>query len=215
MSTLGPEISDRTAATDRDVLDHLRRLRSVSVSQLCELLGVTAPAVRQRLTRLMAEGVIDRVLQRQARGRPSHRYRLTEKGERLAGDNYFDLATVLWDEIRQVDDPQVRAGLLKRLAKRLADSYSTNMGSGDLSSRMRELTRLMAEREVPFEVDESGELPVITALACPYPALAEQDASICAMERMMMSEVLGQTVKLSECRQNGGACCSFEPSAAK
>lgn len=208
-------------AGDRELLDHLRKVKSASISELCEWLGVTPPAVRQRLTRLLAEGLIDRRLERggdgrtnsnRRRGRPSHRYWLTKKGERVAGDNYQDLATILWDEIRQVDDPHIRMGLLKRLAKRLAEAYAGDVKSGDLATRMQELTRLMAEREVPFVVDDSGDLPIITALACPYPDLAEHDRSVCAMERMMVSEVLGKTVKLSECRLDGGECCSFSPS---
>lgn len=203
--------------TTREVLDHLRRVGSVSVTQLGEFLGVTGPAVRQRLTRLMAEGLVDRVLQRDqtTRGRPSHRYQLTTKGQRVAGDNFSDLASILWEEIWGIEDKAVRAGLLKRLAKRLAETYTGSIGSGDLATKMQDLTRLMAEREVPFEVDESGQLPVITALACPYPTLAEHDRSVCAMERMMMSEVLGESVRLSECRLDGGDCCSFEPSSVK
>lgn len=205
----------RPESNDSDLLDYLRRVESASVGDFAEFLGVTPPAVRQRLSRLMAEGLIDRVLERQARGRPSHRYRLTKKGERHAGDNYYDLAAILWDEIRQIEDREVRAGLLKRLAKRLADSYAGSVSTSDLPSRMRDLARLMSERQVPFEVDDSNGLPIITALACPYPDLAEHDRSICAMERMMMSEVLGEAVKLAECRLDGGGCCSFEPSSAK
>lgn len=223
-----PAVSDQNATrrsnghpigaenTTREVLDHLRRVGSVSVTQLGEHLGVTGPAVRQRLTRLMAEGLVDRVLERDStsRGRPSYRYQLTDKGRRVAGDNFSDLASILWEEIWGIEDRAIRAGLLKRLAKRLAETYTDSIGEGDLATKMQDLTRLMAEREVPFEVDESGQLPIITALACPYPTLAEHDRSICAMERMMMSEVLGESVRLSECRLDSGECCSFEPSTA-
>ena len=80
---------------------------------------------------------------------------------------------------------------------------------------MRYLQELMKEREVPFDVDESGGLPVLTALACPYPELAKQDRSVCAMERMMIAEVLGESVKLSEYRLAGGSCCSFEPTSGE
>ena len=68
-------------------------------------MGVTATAVRQRLQRLMAEGLIERHTERKGRGRPNHRYSLTEKGERSAGTNFSDLAVVLWEEIKAVDDP--------------------------------------------------------------------------------------------------------------
>ncbi|MCA9238551.1 MAG: replication-relaxation family protein [Planctomycetales bacterium] len=206
-----------TDSADRYLLDHLRRVGTAGVHEIEQLLGVTRTAVRQRLARLMAEGVIERVAEKQKRGRPSHKYSLTDKGERLAGDNYGDLVEVLWDEIRQIEDKAVRRGLLKRLADRLADTYAARMGttSGALADKMRALRDLMDEKEVPFAVDESGGLPILTALACPYPDLAEHDRSICAMERLMISEALGESVRLSECRLDGGNCCSFSPSGAE
>jgi predicted ArsR family transcriptional regulator len=67
---------------------------------------------------------------------------------------------------------------------------------------------------VPFEVDRSNpQLPVLTALACPYPQLAEQDRSICSLERLMFSELVGENLRLSSCRLDGERCCSFEPSS--
>lgn len=208
---------------DRQLLDHLRRNRCASVGDLGDLLGVTATAIRQRLTRLMAEGLIERQLHktegpdgemRNGRGRPSYDYRLTERGRQAVGDNYHDLAEVLWEEIRGIEDLSIRRGLIKRLADRLASRYIGQVGGEDLAARMHNLMELMGERELPVAVDESGSLPVLTLLACPYPQLAEQDRSICAVEKAMISEVLGQSVKLSECRLDGGGCCSFEPSSA-
>lgn len=206
---------------DTLLLDHLRRHETASVGELGELLGVTATAIRQRLNRLMAEGLIERHLRppasgegekRTGRGRPSYDYRLTDRGLEASGDNYHDLAEILWQEIRGIDEPSVRVGLIKRVAERLASRYSDQVGGEDLAQRMRELVKLMGEREVPVDVDESGGLPVLTMLACPYPQLAQQDRSICAVEKVMISEVLGQGVRLSECRLDGGGCCSFEPS---
>lgn len=206
-----------TDTADRQLLDYLRREGAAGVSDIEQLLGVTRTAVRQRLTRLMAEGVIDRTAEKQARGRPSHRYTLTDRGRRLAGDNYGDLVEVLWEEIRQIEEPEVRRGLLKRLADRLAAGYASRMDANNtaLAEKMRALRDLMDEKEVPFEVSESGGLPILTALACPYPDLAEVDRSVCAMERLMISEALGESVRLSECRLDGGSCCSFEPSSGQ
>lgn len=219
--------------SDRLLLDHLRRHRTASVGDLGDLLGVTATAIRQRLTRLMAEGLIERQLRhapgqtaadgadsgdeakkRNGRGRPSYDYRLTDRGRQAAGDNYHDLAEILWEEIRSIEEPRVRIGIVKRVAERLASRYADDVDGGDVAQRMRHLMRLMGEREVPVDVDESGGLPVLTMLACPYPKLAEQDRSICAVEKAMISEIVGQGVRLSECRLDGGGCCSFEPSAA-
>jgi DeoR family transcriptional regulator, suf operon transcriptional repressor len=197
--------------TDRDLVDVLRRRGRVSVQCLVEELEVTATAVRQRLHRLMADGLVERKLVREGRGRPAHHYGLTQKGEATGGTNYTDLVAVLWEEIRSIEEPTIRAGLLKRLASRLAEK-SGELAGDDLSERMQHLAGMMNDREVPFEVDYSSGLPVLTALACPYPDLAARDRTICSVEKMLFSEMLGERVRLTDCRLEGATCCSFTPS---
>jgi DeoR family suf operon transcriptional repressor len=199
--------------SDIAILDLLRKKRSLSVSELALVLGVTATAVRQRLTRLMAQGYIDREIDRAGRGRPSHRYVLTEAGRRKTGANFGDLAIALWEEIRSIADPEVRKGLIQRLSRRLAQMYADKVVGETLETRMQAVAELFQDRQIPFEVEPAAapnQLPVLTALACPYPDLAEQDRSVCAMERMLFSELLGQSVKLSKCRLDGEDCCTFE-----
>ena len=206
--------------SDIAILDLLRKSDTLGIVQLAELMQVTATAVRQRLTRLMAQGYIDRVTTRAGRGRPSHRYALTEKGKRKTGANFADLAMALWQEVRAIKDPEVRTGLLQRIARRLADQYADRVTGETIEEKMQALADVFNDYRVPFTVEpaqaavgpahEGKRLPVLTALACPYPTLAEQDRSVCAMERMLFSEALGENVKLSKCRLDGDACCSFE-----
>lgn len=197
-------------SSDRAMLDLLRRERSLTISELVSQIGVTATAVRQRIARLMADGLIERKLQRRERGRPVHRYSLTEKGLRSGGTNYDDLASALWTEIRAVKSPEVRRGLLQRIASILSKRYAKEVQGNTLAERMESLQDLMAEREAPLTVNQSGALPVLSALACPYPDLAQQDRGVCAMERLMYSEVLGASLALTECRLDGDHCCTFE-----
>ncbi len=224
-------MSHPTETSDQGLIDVLRREGAVGITELAEAMGVTPTAVRQRLSRLMAEGLIDRQLEQRTadrngdgqlkngrgrlkngRGRPGHRYRLTEKGIRQTGNNYGDLAAVLWEEIRAVKDPEVRRGLLQRVVSRMAGEYRNSVQGESLGQRMESLTHLMGERQIPFATEQQNELPVLKALACPYPDLAAQDPSICAMERMLFSEVLGSSLKLTQCRLDGETCCTFEAS---
>ena len=195
---------------DVTILDCLRKADGLSVPQLVDLLGVTATAVRQRLNRLMDQGMIDRVQVTRGRGRPSHRYHLTEAGRQETGRNFADLATALWAEIRSIKDPEVRRGLLQRLSSRLASFYAGEVQGADLEERMRAVADLLSSRQIPFEVDVRNELPVLTALGCPYTELAEKDRSICAMERMLFTELIGEKLNLSSCRLDGSHCCTFE-----
>lgn len=198
------------ATSDVMILDLLRKQGPMSVAQLARVTGVTATAVRQRLNRLRGELLIERVLLRSGRGRPSHRYSLTEKGRRQTGSNFADLAVALWNEVREIKDAEVRRGLLQRLAKRMAAVYAGRVRGETVRERMDALRQVFDERDVTFSIDAQGQLPVLTALDCPYPELAEKDRSVCAMERMMLSELLGENLRLSECRLDGGACCTFE-----
>lgn len=198
-----------TESSDIGILDLLRKAGPLGIQQLAGATQVTATAVRQRLTRLMAQGLIDRELTRAGRGRPSHRYRLTDKGRRQTGANFADLALALWQEVRAIEDVEVRRGLLQRIAKTMAQMYGAQVKGTTTAERMQAVSRLFAERNVPFEVGTEGDLPVLTAVACPYPELAEQDRSVCAMERMMFSELVGDGLRLADCRLDGDTCCRF------
>ena len=200
-------------SSDIAILDLLRKKSAMTIAELALATRVTSTAVRQRLSRLMAQGLVDRELMRETgRGRPSHRYLLTDKGKRKTGANFVDLAMALWQEVRAIQDQDVRRGLLERLAHRMAEYYGPQVQGETLTERMQSIARLFGERDVPFEVDTSGELPVLTAVACPYPELAEQDRSVCSLERMMFSKVFGSSVKLDACRLDGDDCCTFVPS---
>ena len=218
-----------TSMSDATLIDYLRNHPMGSVADLVEFTGVTATAVRQRLGRLMDQGWVVRRTQRVEsagragsagrvrRGRPTHHYSLTRAGNRSSGSNYEDLANVLWSEIRAIQDPEIRRGLLRRLASRLVNNYRDQVEGATLRERMNSLVALMETREIPFEVEViadknavSGKLPTLTALACPYPDLAEQDRMICALEKMLFSEMLGEGLRLTSCRLDGDTCCTFE-----
>lgn len=201
----------QTDASDRQMLDYIRQHSAVTIAALVSEMGVTATAVRQRIQRLIADGLIERQSERKGRGRPNHRYSLTEKGIRSAGNNFADIASVLWEELKAVEDPAVRRGLLRRIAKRLVDRYRNQITGSTVEERMKSLANLMGDRDIPFLVNNDEKSPTFTALACPYPDLAKGDRGVCTMEKLMFSELLGENLRLMECRLDGGKCCSFTP----
>ncbi len=207
--------AEEFTSSDDALLALLRRHGGLSVGQLEKLMQVTATAVRQRLSRLTAEGLVERKAHKASRGRPVHRYELTAKGRRQTGDNFADLATVLWEELREIQDPQVRRGLLQRVSSRLSHQYQGQISGNSTGERMEAVAEVFGGRKIPFVVEMKDSLPVLTALACPYPDLAEKDKSICAMERMLFSELVGEKLNLESCRLDGDSCCSFQPSRSE
>jgi predicted ArsR family transcriptional regulator len=101
---------------------------------------------------------------------------------------------------------------LERVASGLAETYRPQLRGDSLDEKMQSVGALFEQRSVPIKVDRSGPLPVLTALACPYPDLAERDRGVCAMERMLLADLLGRDVVLTGCRLDGRGCCTFEVS---
>ncbi len=203
-------MSDEIASNDVALLDLLRKRDALTVSELATAMNVTATAVRQRLNRLTGNGYVERTTKHGGRGRPHHQYTLTEQGRRKTGSNFADLAAALWNEIRAIKDEEVRWGLLSRISQKMAQFYQTEIHGTDLESRMESLAELFDDRQIPVSVDMDEGLPVLTVLACPYPELAENDRSICAMERLMFTELLGADIRMDECRLDGQTRCTFE-----
>ena len=232
MSARNPQLEH---ASDEALVDLLRMEPARGINDLAAALGVTATAVRQRLDRLIRAGIVEKTPaasgQRRSRGRPAHSYGLTARGRQLGGDNFRDLAMVLWKEIRDVREPEVRRGLFNRIGSRLAGLYRDVVRGATATERLESIATLLQDRDIPCSVGVSGTsvspehprrrdrnardgnnmagLPVLTSHACPYPQLAEQDRGVCAAERLMLEDLVGAPVKLSECRLDGDDCCRF------
>lgn len=196
--------------TDGDLLNLLRVAGPLGVEDLSDAMEVTATAVRQRLMRLLARQMIQREPIRNGRGRPKHRYWLTDKGVRGTGSNYTDLAMALWREVRAVENPEFQREMLVRIARTLAIGYADEVQGRTTLERMRSLGELLARRRIPVSVEERTENSVLRTHVCPYPNLADGDRGVCAMEQIMFSELLGEDVKLTRCRLDGASDCQFQ-----
>ncbi len=198
--------------SDTDLLDLIRIAGPLGVTELADAMEVTATAVRQRLTRLTAQLMIERETVRAGRGRPKHRYSLTDKGLRQTGSNFTDLAMTLWREIRTESDDNVRRDMLRRISRALASGYAAQIHGTTPEEKLKSLAELLNQRRIPASVASSGGHTTLTTHVCPYPNLAEEDRSICTMEKMMFSELIGNEMELTHCRLNGGGECRFESS---
>lgn len=194
---------------DRDFLSRLHRLGGGTIHEICADHGVTATAVRQRLIRLEAAGLIERTTVRAGRGRPHYVYKPTDDGLRELGENYAGLALILWQAIRQIDDPQVRDAVLSNVRDEMVRRYGRSVEGDTAGQRMRELGTRLTEDGFDVEVDTSGLMPILRENNCPYLDLANADPDICRLEQEVFGLVLGESVELSQCSRDGSNCCEF------
>ena len=209
-SHAAPAVTD----ADRDLLVRLNKRNRAGVEDLCEDLGVTATAVRQRLGRLSDGGLVDRTPVNVGRGRPKHLYGLTAAGKRALGSNYQELADAMWSALSEVEDEAVRAFLFGRLQDTLVARYGGESdGAGALADRLAGLRDALRVHGFEVELDETGDRPVLREHHCPYLDISEDDPRICDLEQKVFERVLGTGVELTRCCRDGDACCEFTPAA--
>jgi predicted ArsR family transcriptional regulator len=136
-------------------------------------------------------------------------YRVTDKGLRQLGDNYGDLALILWREIRNIPDASVRQAITNRIRDALVSRLG-RFGEGALNERVRRLGDSLLSRGYDVEIEADGSLPILRENNCPYQELAEEDRGICGLEREVFQQALGTEVKLTHCCLDGHHCCEFE-----
>ena len=179
---------------------------------MVERLGVTATAVRQRISRLLASELINRVEKSVGRGRPSHHYQLTEKGKQTAGNNLSDLALVLWEEILKIEDPATKQKLIAGVITRLKSKYEKSVEGESVKDRFASMAELLGERKIPLSVDQSGDLPVLKMHSCPYPELVDDNREICKVEQQLFSTLLQSELTVERDDSDGtNHCCTFQP----
>lgn len=194
---------------DRLVLQRLQQSGGTTIPELCEELQVTATAVRQRLTRLQDFGMIDRATVRSGRGRPHHAYVITDAGRHELGDNYGELALLLWEEVRQIDEPVLRNRILGRVQQQMAERFGVTVRGRTIEQRMQQLRKVLQDRGFSVEIAECNGLPVLREHHCPYHELAMADAGICQLEQRVFEQVLGVPLTLSQCCRDGHGSCEF------
>lgn len=195
---------------DGEFLAVLHRLGPKTVPELGTATHVTATAVRHRLTRLQGAGLVVRELVRAGRGRPHYTYRVTTKGLRQLGDNYSELALILWREIRAIADPRVRELVTGRVREAMVSRFGQITGRS-VGEKIVALREVMQARGYDVEdLATSQGLPILRENSCPYQELADEDRGICDLEQEVFQRVLGASVRLTSCCLDGGHCCDFE-----
>jgi len=198
---------------DREILQHLHDEGVADIQELCELLGVTRNAIRQRISRLETAGFLKSELQSQTRGRPRNVYSVTPEGLHALGENYRQLAVVLWETIVGFENPEIRQQLIQRVQASLVNRFRRQSGSESFDQRVDHLASDMKANGFNVQSQHSGELHILRETSCPFPILAEMDDTICQLERGVLEQVLGAPVEFHGRCRDGQSCCEFHVSS--
>ncbi len=196
-------------STRQQILEHLQRQGRATVKELGPLLGLTSTGIRQHLTVLERDGLVEAHEERGRVGRPTLVYSLTEAADALFPKNYDLLASILLEEIRSNEGNEKLHQLLRKVASRLASAYMERVEGKSLPERVKETARIMQEQGCLVEYQEQGEEYYIDEFTCPFPKVAEQDRAVCALHVDFVRLLSGGDTRLTQSLLRGERACTY------
>lgn len=199
------------------ILAHLKRSPGAGVDALTKALGLAPMTIRQHLARMDGEGLVEATSERRPTGRPAHVFHLTAKGDDQFPKAYDRLASLLIDELAELDPavlaglstPDRRALLLRRLAHRAAEPRLDRLQRLDGKERalaaaaiLQEESGFIQTREISWGLD-------VRDYNCIYRRVAEEHHDICTFHVEYVSWLTGAEVELTESHCNGASACCF------
>lgn len=201
----------------RDQILHMLKVKgSLSVSDMAVDLGITEMAVRRHLNTLERDSLIKSTLVRQAMGRPTNVYSLSQEADELFPRNYSHLTLDFLRDLQDMDGIGKVEMLFRRRENRLEEAYRSQI-QGDLEERVAKLAELQNEKGymVEWEKDASGDGYIIQEYNCPISQVARVYNQACNCELSLFRRVLNAKVEQTSCMAKGGEKCVFEIKEAK
>ncbi len=182
-----------------------------TVDDLMRATRVTRTSVGVQLNELVNDGFVERVSERlSGRGRPRHRYSVTQKSLLLlAGYDQQAVVPAMWRAMEEVGGENLVQEILQRVSQFLADCYICRMTTRDPEERFRQLARLFRKEGAIVDIAKKDGLLVLHRRSCPFISMFEEGRSVCAAEQMMMNTVVGCPVKKIKSRHDGHPCCGY------
>lgn len=196
-------------ATRQQILDYLRIQPSASVRDLVRLLGLTATGVRQHLTILEQEGLIESHEQRGRVGRPALRYSLTALGDAGYPKRYEELANALFEEVGEAFGSSGLQRVARGVAARMAEAGASVRTEATAEARVDAISVMFRAQGMLADWERDGNAILLHERTCPYPAVARRHAVTCAMDVAIVRELTGMDAQLTECLVRGDACCTY------
>ncbi|SEN56676.1 helix-turn-helix transcriptional regulator [Lihuaxuella thermophila] len=201
---------NETGSTRKQILLMLKTNGPLTVSEMAEQLGVTEMAVRRHLNTLERDGLIGSKLLRQAMGRPTSQYFLTDKSEDYFPKSYHTFTLDLLNDLEQSHGSSIINQLFNSREKRMTETYRPEFEGKDLRERVKTLAELQDAKGymVEWEELEDGSFKLIE-FNCPISRVAHRYNQACSCEINWFQNLLDAEVERTECKAKGGQNCVY------
>ena len=184
-------LSDSPAKTQEAILLHLKKAGELTVNDLCDMLKITSMAVRRHLVGLQKDGLILSRMVRQERGRPTYKYKLSDKAASLFPQAGSTLALDLLDAIYEQSGSKGVMDLLSISNKKRLERLKARVENKTLAERVAEVAKIFSEEGymTEWEALPDGNF-IVYQRHCAVHEMADKYRQLCAMEPQMMESLL-------------------------
>lgn len=210
---------DEYAKVIRDrIIALLGRQGPASPEKLVVELQAPESVVRSQLKVLVASRLVrvEPERSRLGRGRPRHRYALTETTADVVRRRYDTLAEGLLLDARAIGGEDLIERIFRERCDRLEARYRPRFAGKPLRERVQEIVRLLEQNGDSvrwWQADERTFL--ISKLDCGIFNLGRHGGSACRYELTLLKRLLEATVRREEHLVEGDAGCSYVVTEAK
>jgi predicted ArsR family transcriptional regulator len=193
------------------ILTEIKRSQGLSVSELCDRIGLSYMGVKQHCVALEKEGYLDTWRRPKGMGRPEKAYRLTTNAQEFFPTEYSSFTTEILDSIERVYGPNAPEKILYNIYQNEMEKLSAQVSGHTFEERIRSYAILRNERgymsEYYFDRDVNEHhiieynSPILLCLDH-YPIIRD-------LERQLAEKVLRCTVRRDEERVSGLYRCLF------
>ncbi|MFM9924209.1 metalloregulator ArsR/SmtB family transcription factor [Variovorax sp. H27-G14] len=186
------------------ILSTLKTRGALGIPDIAKVLGVTVEAVRQQMTKLEAEGLVDAESRSSGRGRPTQIWRLTGEGHKRFPDTHAEMTVQMISAVISVFGEKGMNQLIDAREATMRANYTEAMrGARNLRTRLERLAEIRSREGymAEFRADEAGEGQgngfLFIENHCPICTAAQACTGFCRSELQLFDAVLGPDVSVS------------------
>ncbi|CAB3857249.1 metalloregulator ArsR/SmtB family transcription factor [Achromobacter mucicolens] len=177
------------------VLMTLKTRGPQSIAVIARAMDVTAEAVRQQMTRLHADGLVDAESRSAGRGRPTQIWFLTAAGHGRFPDTHAEMTVQMIAAVRQVFGDEGIDKLVQVRENAMLNVYQQAMQDApDLKARLERLVDVRSAEGYMAELREDEAGFVFIENHCPICSAAKACMGFCRSELELFRKVLGEGV---------------------
>ncbi len=210
---MSSSLSDKSlGSTQSRILQAILRSDApLPVDHLSRLLEISRNATYQHVIALERDGLIEKAIVTQTKGRPSQTYRLTDKGQATFPKHYALFAKLLVGLVKSRLGADELTDCLEELGHSLAGEYAERVDGLTGDDLLVEVAAIMLELGYLAEAvpREDGHGLEIRAHNCVFHDLAKQHEEVCSLDLALISRLTGKPIEHAECVVRGGTCCRF------